>query len=219
MSNEIRTQINDVIGLTELLLGTELNEGQRKYAELIKLFCKNILDLSQNEAHKIEMERRNFDHQGETTATMNLLLLLAKEKGRELSSRSDAVDTDAATSSRKQVIFDQDEFVARSLGDLELCRCVATIFLENAPEYIGAIRSALTAEDAVALQGSAHKLKGAAETMALPLLAETAYLFESSAETGDLKKAASLLPELTRQFEQALEALQEIFLEGPERSP
>jgi CheY-like chemotaxis protein len=117
------------------------------------------------------------------------------------------------------VIFDKGEFVSRSMGDLELSRYVATIFMENGPEYIESIRQALTDQDAGALRQAAHKLKGAAATMALPALSETAHWLEEIAETGKIEKATGLLPELLKRFEQALEALQELLITPAETSP
>jgi pentatricopeptide repeat protein len=89
-----------------------------------------------------------------------------------------------------------DEFVRRNLGDLELSCNVATIFVDHRPEYIESICKALAASDAVALCASAHKLKGAAANLALPLLSETARMIESHAEAGDLEKAAELFQQL-----------------------
>jgi hypothetical protein len=115
----------------------------------------------------------------------------------------------AADSCSNDVIFDRAEFISRSLGDIEISRYVAAIFLENAPDYISAIRNALAAEDADALHRAAHKLKGAAGTMALPLLTDTAELLDAFAESGEMEKAAALSPLLTQRFEQTLEVLRE----------
>lgn len=116
-------------------------------------------------------------------------------------------------------IFDQDEFDSRSLGDLDLSRTVANIFLENGPKYIEAIRRALVTEDSSALRQSTHKLKGAAATMALPLLTETAQLLESRAESPDRESKAELFSQLVQQFEEAAEVLQGLFLSPPGSSP
>jgi PAS domain S-box-containing protein len=116
-------------------------------------------------------------------------------------------------------VFNKGEFVSRSMGDLQLSRYVASIFMENAPEYIESIRRALAANDAGALRQSAHKLKGAAATMALPQLAETAYLLEVNAESGTMERATGLLPELVKRFEQALVPLNELLVTPPGTTP
>ena len=107
-------------------------------------------------------------------------------------------------------IFNVNEFVARNQGDLKLSHDAAALFINNSPEYIAALRTALTACDTVALHQSAHKLKGAAGNFSLTLLLESARKIEAAAHVGDLEKAAELLPVLEQRFEQAITALRKL---------
>jgi CheY-like chemotaxis protein/HPt (histidine-containing phosphotransfer) domain-containing protein len=116
----------------------------------------------------------------------------------------------SAISSRD--VFDVDDFVRRNLGDRELSRDVAVIFVNSAPEYIASIRLALTAGNADALRISAHKLKGAAASLVLTHLSDIAAKIESLARDGDLKQAVRLMPDVERRFEQAADALHELLI-------
>lgn len=93
MSHEIRTPMNGVIGMIELLQHTRLTAEQNEFAqaakksgiELVRLL-NDILDLSKIEADKIEFESADFSLHSVVSDTINMLSLVALEKGLKLES-------------------------------------------------------------------------------------------------------------------------------------
>jgi len=143
----------------------------------------------------------------------DLLAMLAKwlPNGRSVESGTGVQASTGDSGSLNSNIFDREAFVQRNLGDLEISRDVAAIFIEHRREYMEAIQCALAAHDAAALREAAHKLKGAAANVSLLRLSETARLIESDAETGDLEHATGLLVTLAQDFAQAGALLDESF--------
>lgn len=124
VSHEVRTPLNGILGMAELLKATELSAEQSAYVDAIRLsgeslssLINEILDFSKIEAGKLDLNRSAFDLPGLVEGIAELLAPRAQGKGLEIAT---SIDRDVS---------------AQVLGDSERLRQVLMNLAGNAVKF------------------------------------------------------------------------------------
>ena len=98
-------------------------------------------------------------------------------------------------------VFDYDDFLERMDGDMDLLKEVVEIFLEDAPNLVAALRLAVRAGNAEAMERAAHTLKGAAANISAKRLQQLSHIMQEMIKKGQIAHLERLFGDIETHYE------------------
>jgi PAS domain S-box-containing protein len=104
-------------------------------------------------------------------------------------------------------IFDYDSLLERLMGDENCVRKVASLFIDDIPKQLKALKQALLDRDSKNTELHSHSMKGAAGNIGVYKFRNVAAQIEKAGKAADIDLIYSLMPELEKQFKLAVEEI------------
>ena len=115
--------------------------------------------------------------------------------------------------------FDEGDLIERLMGNRALARRVAETFVNNMPQELLALSTAIGNSDGEAIVIAAHSIKGAAANAAGTTVSDLAAKLESLGRSGDIASAAEVLPGLHAEFQSLKPAIDRFCHAAPLPAP
>jgi PAS domain S-box-containing protein len=107
------------------------------------------------------------------------------------------------------VVFNQEIFLRRMMGDEEFARSVAVGFLQDLPKLLAGLQERVAQQDFELVWKQAHKMKGSAANVGGEALKEVAFEVEKAGKAGNLAAVTEWMPELELQSARLREVLEQ----------